>query len=387
MSIEKFQINISDEALTDLADRLKSTKWARSMDDAGWNLGTNKNFLKSFISYWRDSYDWKAQEKMLNEYPQFMSKIDDADIHFYHIKGKGPNPVPLILSHGWPDSFLRYQKIIPLLTDPERFDRSAKNSFDLIIPSLPGFGFSTLPETKGISNAEIADLWKKLMVDELGYDKFGAIGGDMGSGVTRYLAYNYPEHIIGIHLTDVGIIRDLAFGNDATLSPEEKAYKQNAMQWISQEGGYMSIQSTKPQTLSYALSDSPVGLAAWILEKFYSWSDCDGNLEIRFTKDELLNNIMIYWLTNSVGGSIRMYYENTHSLPKLGKIEVPTGLAIFPKDVLIPPKSWVENNLNLIHWTEMEEGGHFTAMEAPEAFAKDVIRFYEKLKEYPHSNC
>lgn len=317
----------------------------------------------------------------MNKYPQFKCRINDADIHFYHIKGKGKNPIPLILSHGWPDSFLRYQKIIPLLTDPECFGRDSDDSFDLIIPSLPGFGFSTLPESKGINNAGIADLWKILMVEKLGYKKFGAVGGDMGSGVTRYLAFKYPEHIIGIHLTDVDIIRDLTFGNEADLSPDEKKYKQNAMQWLSQEGAYMSIQSTKPQTLAYALSDSPVGLVAWLLEKFYSWSDCDGNIENRYTKDELLNNTMIYWLTNSISTTMRMYYENTHSLPKLGKIEVPTGIALFPKDILLPPKTWVEDNLNLVHWSIMPEGGHFTAMEAPQAFANDVIKFYQKIKK------
>lgn len=385
MTIENFSIDVSGEVLNDLSTRLKNTRWANGRDNSQWEYGTNKEYLKNFITYWIEGYDWKKQEKQLNDYPQFKCTIDDADIHFFHIKGKGENPIPIILTHGWPDSFIRYQKVIPLLTDPARFDRDTNDSFDIVIPSLPGFGFSTLPGSKGLNNADIADLWKKLMTEKLGYKKFGALGGDIGSGVTRYLAYKYPEHLIGIHLTDVGIIRDIVFpGNNESLSVEEKQYRQTALQWLSQEGAYMSIQSTKPQTLAYGLSDSPVGLSAWILEKFYSWSDCDGHLENRYGKDELLNNIMIYWLSNSIGTSIRMYYENTRSLPKIGKIEVPTGMALFPKDILLPPRKWVETNLNVVHWTDMPEGGHFTAMEAPGLYADDVIKFYRNFRVRQH---
>lgn len=380
--MERFLIEASDEDLEKLHQKLKSIKWADSRNDSSWEFGTSKTVLKSFVDYWIEGYDWKSQEREINSYPQFKCRIDDVDIHFFHVRGKGKNPMPIILTHGWPDSFIRYQKVIPLLTDPERFGRSPNDSFDVVIPSLPGFGFSSLPDSRGLNNADIADLWKKLMTEKLGYNKFGALGGDIGSGVTRYLASKYPEFLTAIHLTDVGIIKDIAFAsNNDNLSQEEIQYKQTALQWISQEGAYMSIQSTKPQTLAYAISDSPIGLAAWILEKFYSWSDCNGNFENRYTIDELLNNIMVYWLGNSIGTSIRMYYENTHSLPKLGKIEVPTGLAIFPKDVLLPPRKWVENNLNLIHWTEMPQGGHFTAMEAPELFAEDVMTFYRKFRK------
>lgn len=381
MIVQNFNIDISNEPIHDLSVRLKNTRWTSGKESLKWEYGTNQAYLKDFISYWIEEYDWKKQEKQLNSYPQFKCTIDDVDIHFFHIKGKGENPTPIILTHGWPDSFIRYQKIIPILTDPTRFGRNSNDSFDIIIPSVPGFGFSHLPYSKGINNADIADLWKKLMTEALGYEKFGALGGDVGSGVTRYLAYKYPEHLIGIHLTDAGIIRDIVFADShQSLSTEEKQYKQAALQWISQEGGYMSIQSTKPQTLSYGLSDSPAGLSAWILEKFYSWSDCNGNLENRFSKDELLNNIMIYWLSNSIGTSNHLYYENTHSLPKIGKIIVPTGMALFSKDVLLPPKKWVETNLNVIHWTDIPEGGHFTAMEAPDLFADDVIKFYHNFR-------
>lgn len=381
MAIEDFNISVSDELLADLSQRLKNSRWANGKNGSGWEYGTDKNYLKDFISYWIDGYDWKSQERELNKYPQFKCVIDDVDIHFFHIKGKGTNPLPIILSHGWPDSFIRYQKIIPLLTDPLSFGRNENDSFDVVIPSLPGFGFSSSPDSKNLNNADIADLWKKLMTEKLGYDKFGALGGDIGSGVTRYLAYKYPEQVLGIHLSDIGIIRDIVFSNNSeNLADEEKQYKKTALQWISQEGAYMSIQSTKPQTLAFALSDSPIGLSAWILEKFHSWSDCDGNLENRYSKDELLNNIMIYWLSNSIGTSVQIYRENTYSLPPIGKIDVPTGIALFPKDILLPPRKWAEKNLNIIHWTEMPCGGHFTAMEAPEAYANDVSTFYRNFR-------
>ena len=254
MAIENFTINISNEILDDLSARLKNTRWTNGRESLQWEYGTNKTYLKDFISYWIEEYDWKKQEEQINSYPQFKCKVDGVDIHFFHIKGKGKNPIPIILTHGWPDSFIRYQKIIPILTDPTRFGRNSNDSFDVVIPSVPGFGFSTLPDSKGVNNSDIADLWKKLMTENLGYEKFGALGGDVGSGVTRYLAYKYPEHLIGIHLTDVGIIRDIVFStNNEILSTEEKKYKQSALNWISMEGAYMSIQSTKPQTLSYGL--------------------------------------------------------------------------------------------------------------------------------------
>ena len=223
MKIENFNIDISSELLEDLSTRLKDTKWPNGKDCSHWEYGTNKEYLQNFVAYWIEEYDWKKQEKQLNSYPQFKCMVDDVDIHFIHIKGKGENPIPIILTHGWPDSFIRYQKVIPILTDPARFGRNPNDSFDVVIPSLPGFGFSTLPGSRGVNNADIADMWKQLMTEKLGYEKFGALGGDMGSGVTRYLAYKYPEYLIAIHLTDVGIIRDIVFsGNTEKLSHGRK---------------------------------------------------------------------------------------------------------------------------------------------------------------------
>ena len=381
MTLQKFQIQIADHKLEELSSRLSKTRWPDQLKDSDWERGMKKDYLQYLVDYWQNGYDWRSQEKELNCYSQFKSKIGGIDIHFIWEKGKGKNPTPIILTHGWPDSFLRYKKIINKLTDPARFGGDPNDSFDVIVPSLPGFGFSDKPELSGYNNARVAELWIKLMTENLGYSKFAAAGGDIGSGVTRYMALNHPQLLIGIHLTDVGIIRDLLVASDESkLSQAEIAYKKTAQQWMAQEAGYISIQSTKPQTLSYGLSDSPVGTAAWILEKFRSWSDCKGQLENSYSKDELLTNVMIYWLTNTLSSSVNMYYENTHSLPPMGKIEIPTGIALFAQDILLPPKEWTVKNLNIVQWTEIPRGGHFTAMEEPDLFVEDIRKFYRQLK-------
>ncbi|MFF2481641.1 epoxide hydrolase family protein [Paenibacillus sp. NPDC058071] len=381
MTVKPFHIHVSDEILNDLKQRLDRIRWPDQIEDSGWGRGTDLSYLKSLVSYWRDHYDWRAQESKLNRFAQFQSNIDGIDIHFVHERGKGPNALPLILTHGWPDNYLRYEKIIPLLTDPASYGGNSEDAFDVIVPSLPGFGFSGRPSHPGVNNFHISQMWAKLMTEQLGYTKFAAAGGDIGSGVTRYLASNNPELLFGIHLTDVGIIRSLmASQTEAELTEEERQYKKNASEWISNEGGYMSIQSTKPQTLAYGLSDSPVGLAAWILEKLRAWSDCNGDLSQKFSEDELLTLIMIYWVTNTIGSSANMYYENSHSLPPLGRIDVPTGIALFPVDIVLPPKSWAMRNLNVTRWTTMPSGGHFTAMEEPELLANDIREFFRPLR-------
>jgi pimeloyl-ACP methyl ester carboxylesterase len=381
MAVERFHIQISEEVLDDLIYRLDHVRWPDQLEVSSWEHGTEIGYLKSLVSYWRDHFDWRAQETELNRFSQYHSNVDGLDIHFIHERGHGPNPMPIILTHGWPDSYVRYRKIVPLLTDPAHYGGDAEDSFDVIVPSIPGFGFSSRPDFSGVNNSYVSEIWAKLMTEELGYSKFAAAGGDMGSGVTRYLALNHPELLVGIHLTDIGIIRNLMILDDqAKLSEEELQYKKNAQEWISKEGAYMSIQSTKPQTIAYGLSDSPVGLAGWIIEKFRAWSDCNGDVRQRFSEDELLTNIMIYWVTNTIGSSARMYYENTHSLPPMGSIEVPTGVALFPADILLPPKEWAVRNLNITRWTTMLRGGHFAAMEEPELLADDIRAFYRPLR-------
>ena len=381
MTVNRFHIDVDNALIDDLKYRLKHSRWPSEIEGFSWERGTDQSYLQLLVAYWHDHFDWRKQESELNRFSHFQCTIDGIDIHFIHEQGKGRNPLPIILTHGWPDSFFRYQKIIPLLTDPARYGGNPDDSFDVIIPSLPGFGFSGRPTIEGFNNSKVSDLWVKLMTEELGYKKFAAGGGDIGSGVTRYLAASHPELLVGIHVTDIGIIRNiLTVQDDAVLSDEERQYKVNAQRWIAQEGGYMALQATKPQTLAYGLSDSPVGLAAWIIEKFRAWSDCNGELTKRFSNDELLTNIMIYWITNTISSSAGIYYENTHSLPALGKIEVPTGVALFPADILLPPKQWAEQNLNISRWTTMPRGGHFTAMEEPELLADDIRSFYRQFR-------
>lgn len=381
MTAERFSIQIPEDVLIDLKYRLDHIRWPDQLENVAWERGTEKGYLQSLVSYWSEQYDWRAQETELNRLPQFRCTVDGVDVHFIHEHGRGPNPLPIILTHGWPDSFIRYKKMIPLLADPARYGGDPNDAFDVIVPSIPGFGFSGKPTVGGVNNSTVSELWAKLMTEELGYETFAAAGGDMGSGVTRYLAAIHPELLVGIHVTDIGIIRQLMTAHDeASLSKEELQYKADVQKWIVEEGGYISLQATKPQTLAYGLSDSPVGLAAWIVEKFRSWSDQDCEFDKKFDNDELLTNIMIYWITNTIGPSAHRYFENTHSLPQLGRIDVPTGVALFPSDVLLPPREWAEKNLNIMRWTHMPRGGHFAAMEEPELLAEDIRAFFRQFR-------
>ena len=381
MTAERFSIQIPEDVLIDLKYRLDHIRWPDQLENVAWERGTEKGYLQSLVSYWSEQYDWRAQEAELNRLPQFRCTVDGVDVHFIHERGRGPNPLPIILTHGWPDSFIRYKKMIPLLADPARYGGDPNDAFDVIVPSMPGFGFSGKPTVGGVNNSTVSELWAKLMTEELGYETFAAAGGDMGSGVTRYLAAIHPELLVGIHVTDIGIIRQLMTAHDeASLSKEELQYKADVQKWIVEEGGYLSLQATKPQTLAYGLSDSPVGLAAWIVEKFRSWSDQDCELDKKFGNDELLTNIMIYWITNTIGPSAHRYFENTHSLPQLGRIDVPTGVALFPSDILLPPREWAEKNLNIMRWTHMPRGGHFAAMEEPEHLAEDIRAFFRQFR-------
>ncbi len=382
MTAKQLQIHVPNEILADLNKRLEHIRWPHCPHNYNWERGTEIEYLQHLISYWKNHFDWSAKEAELNRFSHFTCNIDGVSLHYMYERGYGPNSLPIILTHGWPDSFVRYLKLIPLLTNPTKYGGDPEDTFDVIIPSLPGFGFSGLPKYGSINNLHVAQLWAKLMTQELGYSKFVATGGDIGSGVTRYLAVKYPELLHGIHLTDIGIVKNiLNTQDDKTLSDEELHYKANVHKWISHEGAYMSLQSTKPQTLAYGLSDSPVGLAAWIIEKFWSWSDCSGDLGQRFCEDELLTNIMIYWITNTINSSFSMYYENSHTLPAIERITVPTGIALFPSDILLPPYEWAKQNLNITRWTTMQRGGHFAAMEEPELLAEEIRAFCKPFRK------
>ena len=380
MTIHPFSENIPQATLDDLRERLARTRWPDEVEGAGWDYGTNLAYLKELVAYWQHDYDWRAQEARLNQFAQYKTDMNGRLIHFIHERGKGPHPLPLILTHGWPDSFYRMHKIIPMLTDPESFGGNAADSFDVIVPSIPGFGFSDSVRKPGWTVKQTAELWASLMRDVLGYQRYAAAGGDGGSPISQLLALNNPASVIGIHLTDIGFQATMNL-DPSSLTAAEQQYLGAMQQRFFQEGGYVMIQSTKPQTLAYGLSDSPVGLAAWIIEKFYGWSDIDGDLEREYTKDELLTNIMIYWVTQTINPSIRSYYEESHapSLTPGQRVEVPVAMALFPKDTP-PPRALAERTLRIERWTEMPRGGHFPALEVPELYAGDLQAFFRSLR-------
>lgn len=365
--MEPFTVNIPESVITDLKTRLQNTRWPDKPEDAGWHYGTNETYLKELTQYWINDYDWRINELQLNQHPQYTTRIDGILIHFQYIRGKGPNPKPLILTHGWPDSYYRFHKIIPLLTEGEQ-------SFDLVIPSLPGFGFS---DKTAVSSEKVADLWKKLMTEVLGYKKFCAAGGDIGMGVVKSLTSKYPEVMEAVHLTDVGY--PTGQEDPATMSEEEKKFAQFVQHWWYSEGAYAMVQSTKPQTLAYGLNDSPAGLAGWIIS-FVNAGAPPELIETAFGgKDEMLTNIMIYWVTQTIGSSARMYKEDAAALwsgtQAHQKSNVPAGVLVFPREAQFP-KEWAERFVNVTSFKKMNEGGHFAALELPHIFADELRSFF-----------
>ena len=383
MHVEPFRIAVSDAVLADLRERLARTRFPDEIADCDWTYGTPLAYAKELVAYWRDRYDWRKHEAALNAFPQFRAKVDDLGIHFIHVKGKGPKPFPLVITHGWPGSVAEFTKIIGPLTDPAAHGGDPADAFDVVCPSMPGYGFSDHPAEPGMQPDRIAALWAELM-DGLGYRRFGAQGGDWGAMVTTYLGAKHADLVVGIHLNLI-----IAFPEDRKNPPmdgvtqEEIADLMRMPEFLREETGYQRIQGTKPQTLAYALNDSPAGLAAWIVEKFHSWSDCGGEIERRFTKDQLLTNVMLYWVPQTANSSCRLYYEAQHAdmFPPAGfRCDVPTGCAIFPGEMFKPPRVWAEKMFNVQRWTRLPSGGHFAAMEEPKALAEDIRAFFRPLR-------
>ncbi|HYY56996.1 MAG TPA: epoxide hydrolase [Pyrinomonadaceae bacterium] len=380
MDVQPFRIEVSPATLADLRERLARTRWPDEIEDSGWDYGANLAYLKELLEYWRMGFDWRAQETALNAFAHFRARVDDFGIHFVHERGNGHAPLPLIITHGWPSTFYQMHKLVPLLADPARYGADPMDAFDVVVPSVPGYGFSDRPRERGMTKARIARIWSSLM-EGLGYARFGAQAGDVGTGITTRLGLLFPERIIGIHLTDPAWPYLGAGARE--LSAAERAYVEEEARWQRDEGAYGDLQATKPQTLSYGLNDSPAGLAAWIVEKFRAWSDCDGDIERRFTKDELLTNLTIYWATETINSSVRLYYEsrrNPTPFKQGERVEVPTALAIFPKDIDQPPREWAERSYNVKRWTRMPRGGHFAALEEPELLAEDIRAFFRPLR-------
>ena len=386
MSYEPFSLSIAEQDLSDLEKRLRRTRLAPDFSNDNWDYGTNGEYLSELLDYWINNFDWRAQESKINSFSHYKTLINGNPIHFIYEKGKGPNPTPLILSHGWPWTFWDWHKVIKPLTDPESFGGDPKDSFDVIVPSLPGYGFSSPLQSSGINFWETADIWVYLMRDVLGYDRFAAGGGDWGALVTSQLGHKHAKYIIGtyIHLMAPLDLFNGPLPEKMDYTEEEKKYFDRNEAFFTNESGYSAIQTTKPQTVAYGLNDSPIGLCSWILEKRRTWSDSEGDVESRFTKDDLLTTVCIYWFTQTYGTSARYYYECVHnpwtpSHRTMPIVEAPTGIGVFPNEVIMMPRSWAEKYYNLFHWTEMPSGGHFAPMEEPEALVEDIRTFFRQL--------
>ena len=378
--IKPFKVDISEENLQNIYSKVKNYQWHEMPDDGGWNYGTNLDYMKDFSKYWVEKFDWRKVEEKINKFQNFKSNIDGVDIHFIHEKGSGSNPKPLLLSHGWPGSILEFLHIIDQLAHPEKFGGKEEDAFNVIVPSLPGFGFSGRP-SKPIGPRKMASIFNSLMTDALGYKKYIAQGGDFGGTICTWLAYDFPKNLSGIHI-NILITRH----PDGPQTEEEKEWQERFKKEQRIEDGYRTQQATKPQTLSYAMMDSPVGVAAWIIEKMRGWSDIkNGDIESVYSKDILLSNIMIYLVTKTFNTASWIYYgrreEGGRSLPKEDlPLKVPTAVALFPKEYLEwAPRSYVERIYNIQRWTKMPKGGHFAALEQPDLLVKDIRDFGKSL--------
>ncbi len=380
-SIRPFSIDVPDETLDRIRTRVAEYPWHEMPDDGGWAYGTNLDYMKEFCAYWVDEFDWRKHEAQINRFPHFMAEVDGIDLHFIHEKSSGSASMPLIISHGWPGSVVEFLDIIEPLAHPERFGGSADDAFDIIAPSLPGFGFSGRPP-RPIGPRKMAAMFDTLMTDVLGYDSYLAQGGDWGGAISSWLGYDHAPACRAIHI-NIMTMRHA----DGPKGPEEEAWAVEFEREQMMEDGYRTQQATKPQTLSYAMMDSPVGVAAWLIEKFNSWSDTDGdNIESVHSKDSLLTNIMVYLVTGTFNSASWIYYgrreEGGRLLSQEGRrVEVPTALALFPAELLSwPPRSYVERVYNISRWTEMPRGGHFAALEQPDLLVEDIRAFARTLR-------
>ncbi len=379
MPPREYNIAVPQSVLDDLRDRLSRTRWPHSLVGAEWDYGANVEYVRELCRYWAEEYDWREHESRLNAYPQFLCEIDGVDLHYWHIKGKGPDHFPLLLLHGWPGSPYEFlHELVGPLSDPAAHGGDAADAFDLIIPSLPGYGFGGQPAVRGWGAARVADAFHTLMTVELGYERFGSQGGDWGAMISANMASRYPADVAGIHINFVFLPGP--FGGVPRSDPETTRRLQA---FDAREGAYAHLHSTKPDSLTIAQSDSPAGLAAWIVEKFRAWSDCGGDVESAYSKDTLLTNIMFYWAPNSVASAARLYYESHADEERnfgFPKVEVPTGVAHFPGDPFNRPRDWAEEHYTIARWTDMPRGGHFPALEQPELLGEDVRSFFRTIR-------
>jgi len=378
-AVEQFEIRVDDSVLEDLRERLERTRLPDQIEGVGWDYGIPMDYLGILIDYWIESYDWRAQEALLNQLSHYRTMIDGQSIHFLHALSPHPDALPLVMTHGWPGSIVEFLAVIPRLTHPEDHGGQGADAFHVVAPSLPGYGFSEPTRTPGWDVRRIASAWAELM-SRLGYARYVAQGGDWGAQVSMRLAALDSEHCAALHL-------NMPVGSPPSepveLSPEDQRDLADMAEFQRLEGGYASEQGTKPQTLGVGLNDSPAGLLAWIVEKFRTWSDCDGDPENCFTKDQLITNVMLYWATGTAASAARLYRETMQGgslSDPIPYIEAPTGVGRYPKEILRWPRAWVERQYNLTHWAPMPRGGHFAAMEQPELFSEDLRRFFRTVR-------
>ena len=382
MAIRPFRVDIKEDVLTDLRERLKRTRWPDEIPGSGWDYGSNLAYVKELVDYWIEEFDWRKQEEAINGYSQYIAEVDGLDVHYIHERGKGPDPLPLLLIHGWPGSIVEFLDFIPLLTDPAAHGGDERDSFDVVAPSLPGYGFSGEPAAPGMGVNGIADVFAKLM-SQIGYESYVAQGGDWGASISSRVGFSHSDKVKAIHINMILGGSPYLGPGSRPLSDAERQYIQEIGQWERDEGAYGHIQGTKPQTLAYGLNDSPAGLAAWIVEKWRSWSDCGGDIESVYTKDQILTNVTLYWVTETINASMRIYYETRKDRWRLGqgrRIEVPTAVAVFPQELDRPVREWAERTYNVQRWTEFPRGGHFAAMEEPHALAADMREFFRGVR-------
>ena len=386
LHVTPFSIHVEEEVLADLRARIRNTRWPDPAPGAAWDQGTDLEYLRRLLAYWADEFDWRAQEVRLNAFRHFHAELDGVRIHFVHERAKNGRGIPLILTHGWPSTFAELLPLVPLLTDPGAHGIDGP-AFDVVIPSLPGYTFSQRPARQGVNYQYVAGLWHWLMRG-LGYERYGAQGGDFGAGVATFMALADPTPMIGVHLSNLEVAPYT--GPEARpLSEAERAYREQNDAFWQAESGYKAIQSTKPQTLGYGLNDSPAGLAAWILEKWRAWADSRGNLDQRFSRDFLLTTVTLYWVTQTITSSMRDYFDNDNrrfrvTIGPREFVHVPTGVAVFASNFVnegLPPREWVERLYNVRRWTPMPAGGHFAAAEEPELLARDIAGFFEANRE------
>jgi pimeloyl-ACP methyl ester carboxylesterase len=389
-TVEEFTIAVSDDAIRDLRDRLARTRWAEDFGNDDWRYGTNGTYLHELVDYWLDLYDWREHESAMNAYPQRRVIIDDIAVHFMHIKGRGRRRVPLVLTHGWPWSFWDFKDVLTPLSNPAAVGLDDALAFDLVVPSLPGYGFSSPLRRSGLSPQHVADLWCSLMVDVLGYDLFVAHGGDQGAIVTANLAHAHSDHLLGAHMS-LPVVLGLDWGSNPAgkyvvgpedYGPTEQGWFEGWTARLKSARAHSVVHRDAPQTLGYAFNDSPVGLAAWIIERRRAWSDCDGDIESVYSKDFLLTLVSIYWFTQTVHTSMRSYPALEAWAPRHDRrptLQAPVGMAVFPKDLLLLPRTMMAEHANLVHWSVMPRGGHFAAAEQPELLAADIHAFVRGL--------